>query len=249
MGNATGCVYLVGAGPGAPDLLTVRALRILQSADVVLYDRLVAAEILALAPETAEFIYTGKDEGHQEEIQAEIHRLFLTHSFAGRRVVRLKGGDPFLFGRGAEEMQFLRAHGIPVEVIPGVSSALAAPALAGIPVTYRGVAHSVTVISGRCRGGRPTDWAPYGRAGTLVILMGVRYRDRIAASLIAAGRSSDEPVAFLERASTPEERIVESTLGETAWGNTDVSAPAVFVIGEVVRLRAGLTAIASEVFA
>ena len=249
MSNATGRVYLVGAGPGAPDLLTVRALRIIETAEVVLYDRLVSPEILALAPGWAKFIYTGKDEGHQEEIQHEINCLLLEHAEAGRTVVRLKGGDPFLFGRGAEEMLLLREHGIPVEIVPGVSSALAAPALAGIPVTRRGVAHSVTIVSGRCRGGKLTDWAPYASAGTLVILMGVKYRDRIATSLIQAGRSPDEPVAFIERGSTPEERVIESTLEETAAGKTDVSAPAVFVIGEVVRLRATLVTLTQEVCA
>jgi uroporphyrin-III C-methyltransferase len=246
---ATGHVYLVGAGPGAPDLLTVRATRILAFAEVVLYDRLVSPEILVLAPETAEFIYCGKDEGHQEAIQQQIFELLLVHTSAGRCVVRLKGGDPFLFGRGAEEVRFLRDRGIPVEVVPGVSSALSVPAVAGIPVTYRGVSNSVTIVSGRCRGGRLTDWAPYANAGTLVILMGVRYRERIAQALIEAGRPGDEPAAFVERGSTPEERVVESTLARIARGETDVSAPAVLVIGEVTRLRSALTTIADEAVA
>lgn len=249
MRSATGKVYLAGAGPGAPELLTLKAHQALTAADVVLYDRLVSPEILALAPESAELIYTGKDEGHQEEIQSEIYRLLLRHAFAGHTVVRLKGGDPFLFGRGAEEAQFLRQHGIEVDVIPGVSSALSVPALAGIPVTYRGISHAVTIVSGRCKGGRPADWAPYGQVGTLVILMGVRYRDRIARSLIDAGRSPDEPAAFIERGSTPDERIVETTLREIARGKTDIAAPAVLVVGEVVRLRPALLEVAAGVSA
>lgn len=228
------------------DLLTLKTHRVLSRADVVLYDRLVSPEILALAPDCAELIYTGKDEGHQEEIQSEIYRLLLHHAFAGRTVVRLKGGDPFLFGRGAEEMQFLHQHGIEVEVIPGVSSALSVPALAGIPVTYRGIANAVTIVSGRCKGGRPTDWEPYGGVGTLVVLMGVRYRERIAQSLILAGRPDDEPAAFIESGSTGDERVIETTLGEIALGLTEVSSPAVLVVGEVVRLRSSLLRIVAE---
>jgi uroporphyrin-III C-methyltransferase len=239
-------VYLVGAGPGAPDLLTIRAARILAAAEVVLYDRLVPPEILALAPESAEFIYCGKDEGHQDQMQQQIFDLLLERARAGRTIVRLKGGDPFLFGRGAEEALFLRAHGISVDVVPGVSSALSVPALAGVPVTYRGISHSVTIVSGRCKGGRLGDWAPHANAGTLVILMGVRYRDRIARALIDSGRPAHEPAVFIERGSTPEERIVETTLAEIAAGRTDVSAPAVLVVGEVTRLRSALAAVTEE---
>lgn len=241
-----GRVYLVGAGPGDPDLLTVKALRLLQLADVILYDRLVSAEILTCARQDAEFVYCGKDEGHQEQIQREIHELLLRHSLAGRTVVRLKGGDPFLFGRGAEELELLRARGVAVEVVPGISSCLAVPTLANIPVTLRGVANAVTVVSGRCRGGRLTDWSPYGRVGTLVILMGVRYRARIAGALIEAGRNREEPAAFIERGSTAEERTVVTTLGEIAGGYVEVASPAVWVIGEVVLVRSRLTSVVAE---
>lgn len=247
--RSRGKVYLVGAGPGDPELLTVKASRLLQEADVILYDRLVPAETLAIARPDAEFIYCGKDEGHQEEIQNEIFALLQQHAEAGSTVVRLKGGDPFLFGRGAEELEFLRQFGIDAEVVPGVSSCLSVPALAGIPVTYRGISTSVTVVSGRCRGGRLNDWAPYGHVGTLVILMGVRYRQRIAQSLLEAGRSPSEPSAFIERGATPEERIVVTTLSDVAQGRVDVASPAVWVIGEVVTLRERLTSIVAEAVA
>jgi uroporphyrin-III C-methyltransferase len=240
MSRHTGMVYLVGAGPGDPELLTVKALRLLQSAEVVLYDRLVAPEVLALANPDAEFIYSGKDEGHQEEMQQEIYALLLRHALAGRCVVRLKGGDPFIFGRGAEEMQFLRQHRIQVEVVPGITSAVSVPALAGIPVTFRGIAPSMTIVSARCKGGTQTDWERVAGVQTLVILMGVKYRASIADALIRAGRSPAEPAAFIERGSTPEQRVIETTLEEIAGGNVDVDPPAVFVVGEVVRLRSQL---------
>ncbi len=233
-------VLLVGAGPGDPDLLTVKALRALQSADVVLYDRLVSAEIVALANPQAEFIYTGKDEHQQEAVQKEIHRLFLLHARFGKNVVRLKGGDPFLFGRGAEELQFLRSHDIDVEVIPGITSALGVPALAGIPVTFRNLSTSVTVATGRSCASKQTDWSRFARVETLVLLMAVANRAGIATALIAAGRAASEPAAFIERGTTPDERVIECTLGDVAAGTVQVSAPAVFVIGEVVRLRTAL---------
>lgn len=240
MSRHTGMVYLVGAGPGDPDLLTVKALRVLKSAQVVLYDRLVAPEVLALANPEAEFVYSGKDEGHQDEIQQEIYAVLLRHALAGRCVVRLKGGDPFIFGRGAEEMQFLRQHSIHVEVIPGISSAVSVPALAGIPVTFRGMAPSVTIVSARCKGGTQADWERVARVHTLVILMGVKYRRSIAEALIRAGRSPAEPAAFIERGSTPEQRVIETTLESIAAGEVEVESPAVFVVGEVVRLRSQL---------
>ncbi len=231
-------VTLVGAGPGDPGLLTCKGLRALELAEVILYDRLVSAEILALANPAAEFIYTGKEEGHADAIQSQIFGLLLDRARSGRRVVRLKGGDPFVFGRGGEEVLFLRSHGVAVEVIPGISSALAAPAEAGIPVTHRGISNSVTVVSARCKGGNQTDWAPFAAVDTLVVLMGVKYRDRIARSLIALGRPASQPAAFIERASTPSQRVVETTLGGIARGEVEVESPAVLVIGEVVRLRA-----------
>lgn len=230
-------VYLVGAGPGDPGLLTCRAHQLLQAADVVVHDRLVSREILALVNPRAKRIPAGKLQGQQERIQNEIHEHLLAHVAEERVVVRLKGGDPMVFGRGAEEWAFLHRNGIEVELVPGVSSALAAPALAGIPPTLRGVATSVSVIAGHRRNLRRQEWARFVMVDTLVILMGVGNRAAIAKSLIDSGRNPDEPVAFLERSSTPQERVVVSKLGEVARGVVEVASPAVFVVGQVVRMR------------
>jgi uroporphyrin-III C-methyltransferase len=230
-------VYLVGAGPGDPDLLTRKALRLLEEADVILYDRLVSAEVLALANPRATLIDAGKQPGQQEEIQAEIFECILRFAGSARTIVRLKSGDPMVFGRGGEELEFLAAHGIEAEVVPGLSSALAAPALAGIPVTYRGVAASFSVIAGHRQSLTSLDWSVYQGVDTLIVLMGVEHRDVIAHTLIEQGRPAEQPVAFIESASSDREHVVESTLGVVARGKVEVRAPAVFVIGEVVRHR------------
>jgi uroporphyrin-III C-methyltransferase len=239
-------VYLVGAGPGDPDLLTVKARRILRDADVVLYDRLVSAEVLAVASSDAELIYVGKHEGEQESTQKLILDLMVNHARRGRRVARLKGGDGCVFGRAGEECLALTRAGIDVEVVPGVSSALAAPTLAGIPLTFRNVSRGFAVVTGHCAGRTPVDWRDWARIDTLVILMGVKNRAAIASALIDAGRRSDEPAAFVERASTAGQRVVETTLGEVARGAVEVEAPAVFVIGAVAALRAELAACVLE---
>ena len=233
---AAGKVYLVGAGPGDPELLTVKAVRILEHAEVVIYDRLVSAAILALAPH-AVLIDGGKRPGAQEAIQAGINRLLVEHALAGRTVVRLKGGDPMVFARGAEEWEHLVRRGIQVEVVPGISAALAVPSLAGIPPTCRGIAASFAVIAGHRENFMRTDWSQYTSRDTLVILMGVENREYIAESLMRCGRSGSEAVAFIENGTTPEERVVTSTLREVAAGGVEVESPAVWVIGEVVRLR------------
>jgi len=232
-----GNVSLVGAGPGDPDLLTVRALLRLAAADVVLYDRLVSAEVLALANPAAEFIYAGKGPGQQEPVQAEIFRLLIDFARAGKQVVRLKSGDPLVFGRGAEEAEFLLAHGIPCEVVPGISSAIAVPGHAGIPVTYRHLASSFTVVTGHARKEGRIRWAHHVHSDTLVILMGVETRAAIATELIAAGRDPHQPVAFIENGCTPREHVIETTLAHVAAGLVEVTAPAIFIAGEVVRLR------------
>jgi uroporphyrin-III C-methyltransferase len=232
----TGKVFLVGAGPGDPELLTVKALRILERADVVVYDRLVSAAVLSLAAR-ALLIDGGKRQGEQERIQDEINRLLVDHARAGRNVVRLKAGDPMIFARGAEEWEHLLRHGIEVEVVPGVTSALAVPSLAGIPPTCRGVAASFAVIAGHRQNFVRTDWSLYARVDTLIILMGVDNREYIAESLMRHGRSASQPVAFVENGTTTAERVVEATLSDVAAGKVDVNPPAVFVIGEVVRLR------------
>jgi uroporphyrin-III C-methyltransferase len=235
-------VYLMGAGPGDPDLLTVKALRILRAADVVLYDRLVSPEVLALASPEAELIYVGKHEGEQESTQQLIFDLMLQHARAGKTVARLKGGDPCVFGRAGEEWLSLARNGIEVEIVPGVSSALAAPELAGIPLTYRGLSRGFAVVAGHCAASGGVDWQDYARVDTLVILMGVQERAAIARALIRAGRRPDEPAAFVERSSRPEERVVDTTLGDVAAGGVEVEAPAVFVVGAVAALRGELAA-------
>jgi uroporphyrin-III C-methyltransferase len=239
-------VYLIGAGPGDPDLLTVKAQRVLRAADVVLYDRLVSPGVLSVAGPRAELIYVGKREGEQESIQRLIFDLMLARARAGKTVARLKGGDPCVFGRAGEEWLSLARNGIEVEVIPGVSSALAAPALAGVPLTYRGVSRGFAVVAGHCAGPDGVDWRAYARVDTLVILMGVQDRARIARALIRAGRSPDEPAMFIERSSTPGERVIDTRLGRVAADAVEVESPAVFVIGAVAALRGELSVRAFE---
>jgi uroporphyrinogen III methyltransferase/synthase len=236
-------VYLVGAGPGDPGLLTRRGAQLLSEADVVVYDRLVHRKVVALAPPSAELIDVGKrpdarDGGaHRQE---EINELLVHHGGRSRTVVRLKGGDPFLFGRGGEEVEALTRAGIPWEVVPGVTSAFGVPAAAGIPVTQRGLSSSVTVVTGRV--GDPTapggvDWGTLGRLeGTLVILMGMASRAEISAALVQAGRPADTPTAVIERGTTSRQRVVRTTLDKLAA--VDLSSPSVIVIGAVAALGA-----------
>lgn len=239
-------VYLVGAGPGDPELLTLRALRVLGEADVVLYDRLVSAEILAYVNPQAERIYVGKAKGDQDRVQHEILHLLLHYARAGRTVVRLKGGDPMVYGRGAEEWLFLAQHGITVELVPGLSSALALPGMAGIPLTLRGIGRSFAVICGQEQGGAAPEITPYAQIDTLVILMGVERRAELAQALIQAGRDAWEPCAFIENGSTPNERIVLAALEAVAQGRVAVQAPAVWIIGPVVAVREQLQALAAD---
>jgi len=238
----TGKLYLIGAGPGDPELLTLKAVRCLGLCDVVLYDRLVNPEIVRMARGGAELVNVGKHEGEQELTQGRILQLIRDHTLAGKTVGRLKGGDPLVFGRGAEEWAFALQFGIEVELVPGVSSALAVPGLAGIPLTYRNVSRSFAIVTGHCGPGRTPEWQRYASVDTLVILMGVQNRAFIAESLIAAGREPSEPVAFIERGTLPTQKIVESNLGEVAKGLLEVHSPAVFMVGEVVRLREQLGA-------
>lgn len=240
-GNVPGKLYLIGSGPGDPELLTVKAARILRNCDVVLYDRLVSRAVLDLARSDAELIYVGKHEGEQEHTQSRIFEQIRMHTQEGKTVGRLKGGDPLVFGRGAEEWALALEEGIPVELIPGISSAIAVPGLVGIPLTFRGESQSFAVVTAHCQEGRVEEWSKYAGVDTIVVLMGVKNREFIARSLIHAGRCEAEPVAFVERGTLPTERIIESTLGEVAAGHVDVESPAVFVIGQVVRLRERLS--------
>jgi uroporphyrin-III C-methyltransferase len=229
-------VALVGAGPGDPGLLTRRGAELLAVAEVVVYDRLIATELLELAPDDAVRIDVGKGPG-QSGRQADINELLVSHGRSGRRVVRLKGGDPFVFGRGGEEAEALRRAGVDVEVVPGVSSAFAAPAAAGIPVTHRTVSTSVTVVTGH--DGDPSlpgvDWEVLGRLeGTLVILMGMAARGAIAERLVAAGRSPDTPVAVVRWGTTDHQEVVRTTLSRLA--DVGLTAPAAIVVGAVAGL-------------
>ena len=236
-----GRICLVGAGPGRADLLTVRAAQLLAQAGAVLYDRLVSPEVLSLCAPEAEFHFVGKSEGEQEAIQRSIYSLLENCAARHSLVVRLKGGDPMVFGRGGEEWAWLADRGYEVEVVPGVSSAIAVPSLAGVPPTFRGIAGGFAVVAGH-RAAACQDWAAYARIETLIVLMGVEHRAENASCLISHGRPATEPVAFIENGSTPRERTVVTTLGEVSAGQTTVSAPAVMVVGEVVRLRDALLA-------
>ncbi len=241
---SAGCVVLLGAGPGDPDLVTVRGAEALRRADVVVYDSLVARELLDLAPPDAERIHVGK-RGHEDPIrtQREIHELLVARARAGQRVVRLKGGDPFVFGRGGEEASACREAGVRCEVIPGVSSALAGPAFAGIPLTDRRYAASFAVVTGHRDESRPwttVRWDHLATAvDTIVVLMGMRNLARIAETLIAAGRPAETPAAVIMDAATSRQRVVTGPLVEIATRaqQAGLRAPAVVVIGDVVQLH------------
>jgi uroporphyrin-III C-methyltransferase/precorrin-2 dehydrogenase/sirohydrochlorin ferrochelatase len=232
-----GLVSLVGAGPGDPDLLTLRAVQRLQSAEVVVHDRLVSQRILDYAPSGAELVDVGKKPGGGGVTQTEINTLLVELGRQGRRVVRLKGGDPFVFGRGGEEALALAQAGVPFEVVPGVSSALAAPAAAGIPVTHRGLSASVTVVNGH--DAEEHDWDALARGGgTLVFLMAVEHLEDIAARLLAYGRPPNEPAALIEWATTPLQRVVAGRLASIADEAlaADIQPPAVLVVGPTAAL-------------
>jgi uroporphyrin-III C-methyltransferase len=235
----SGIVYLVGAGPGDPRLITVLGLERLRQAEVVIYDRLVSARLLDEAPPTAERIFVGKAPGEHSAKQEEINELLLHHARRGRIVVRLKGGDPFVFGRGSEEALACAEAGIPWEVVPGISSAVSVPALAGIPVTHRELAGGFAVVTGHCAEGDRQDWATLARVETLVILMGLSRLPEIAAALLFHGRGASTPVAAIAQGSLPEERVVVGTLGTIAGdvAQAGLKAPATIVVGEVVRMR------------
>jgi len=233
-------VILVGAGPGDPDLLTLRAVERIRAADVLVYDRLIHDGVLALAKPSAEKLYMGKDPGHHTR-QDDIHALLVEKARQGKTVVRLKGGDPFLFGRGGEEVEYLAEHGIPFEVVPGVSSCLSAPLSAGIAVTHRESSSSVVVVTGHSADSREdrVDWEAVARIGTSVFLMGVHNIEAIAHRLIAAGRSPSTPAAMIQMAYCEDERVITGTLENIAAEvrRANIEPPATLVVGEVVRLR------------
>jgi uroporphyrin-III C-methyltransferase len=228
-------VYLVGAGPGAPDLLTLRAARLIAQADVVVFDRLIDPAVLELARANAELIDVGKRPGHSNA-QDLINDLLIALGRSRGLVVRLKGGDPYVFGRGGEEFEALVDAGVSCEVVPGVSSAFAAPQVAGIPVTHRGLSHGVTVVTGHAAEGAAVDFRRLANPDvTLVVLMGVQRRASIAAELIEGGLDETTPVAVVERAHQEDQRVQRGALIDLA--SMDVASPAVLVIGAVARLE------------
>jgi len=236
-----GTVYLVGAGPGDPGLLTVKARDLLESCDVIVYDYLVNPDLLDYVPDGAERIYVGKVGGGWQTPQDQINYLLIDQAQRRRRVVRLKGGDPFLFGRGAEEAEALRSAGIPFEVVPGISSALAVPAYAGIPLTHRDLSSSVAVLTGsRAGDGALTrSLAAHSSTDTIVVLMGVTHLNEIAGDLIAAGRSGETPAAVIRWGTYEAQQTITGTLSTISVQakRLGMRPPAVIVVGEVVRMR------------
>jgi uroporphyrin-III C-methyltransferase len=244
-GGAHGKVWLVGAGPGDPELMTVKAMKALQGADVVVYDRLVSAEILALVPPGTARIDVGKRAGSHPVPQDEINRILISLSQAGHAVVRLKGGDPFLFGRGGEEALALARVGISFEVVPGITSAQGCAAALNLPLTHRGIADGVRYLTGQCRAGEPlhADWQGLADPHTtLVVYMGLASIARISAELIEHGRSPQTPVLAVSRGTQVDSRHVVSTLQSVAGDvvSCHLGSPTLFIIGEVVSLAASL---------
>lgn len=237
--RAGGAVWLVGAGPGDPDLLTVKACRVLSQAGVVVHDGLVSQAILDLAPETAKRISVAKRKSHHSYAQEDINRLLVALAREGHFVVRLKGGDSFMFGRGGEELEACRAAGVECEVVPGITAALAAGAAAGAPLTHRGAAQAVTFVTGHAAAGAEPDldWTMLAKANqTVVIYMGLSKAAIIAERLIGAGRAADTPALIVENASLPGERRIVARLGELATAAAGLDGPAMLMIGESMAL-------------
>lgn len=243
-GNSGGEVFLVGAGPGDPDLLTLRALRLMQEADVVVYDALVSDEIMALVQRNAERIYVGKKQGNHALPQESINALLINLARQGKKVLRLKGGDPFIFGRGGEEIETLAAHGILFQVIPGISAANGVSCYAGIPLTHRHHAQSVLYATGHlCDGSLDLDWIALTRPRqTVVIYMGLSALPLICKKLIEHGLPSTHHIAVVQQGTTPDHRVVSGTLATIAGdvAASHLRSPSLIIVGEVVRLHGTL---------
>ncbi|MCK0143827.1 uroporphyrinogen-III C-methyltransferase [Aliiroseovarius sp. F20344] len=241
-----GWVWLCGAGPGDPGLLTIHAVNALMQADVIVHDALVAPEILDWARPEAEVIYAGKRGGKPSAKQRDISLRLVDLAKAGKRVLRLKGGDPFVFGRGGEEGQTLVQHGVPIRIIPGISAGIGGLAYAGIPVTHRDVNQSVTFVTGHDQSGNATvslDWKAIARGSqVIVIYMGMKHLDRIRNSLMDAGRPGDEPVAITSNATTPDQRVLETSLASCVEDaeREGIGAPAIICVGRAVLMRQAL---------
>lgn len=233
-------VYLTGAGPGDIELLTVKALRVIEIADVIIYDRLANPDILEKAKNGCEFVYVGKEDGRHILPQDEINKVIHEHALKNECVVRLKGGDPFVFGRGGEEAMYLKERNIPYEIIPGITSAVSVPAYAGIPVTHRGIAVSFRVVTGHESPDKPESqipWEAFKSDDTLVFLMGLSKLSRICEKLVAIGKPLNYPVAVISRGTTPEQKVVVGTLGSIADKAKGLPTPALIIVGKVVTLR------------
>jgi uroporphyrinogen III methyltransferase/synthase len=240
---SVGRVFIVGAGPGDPGLLTLRAVELIRKADVILYDYLCGEGFLAYKREDAECIYIGK-RGHQHYTpQEQINRLLLEKARRHQAVVRLKGGDPFVFGRGGEEAEYLRRHGVPFEIVPGVTSSIAAPAYAGIPVTHRDYSSSVSIVTGHRRAGRDSEEVMAPNTDTIVYMMGVTNLPNIVEALLRSGRSPETPVAIIRWGTRPQQRTIVGTVENIAElaVKERINPPSVVVVGEVVRLREELS--------
>lgn len=237
-----GKAFIVGAGPGDPDLITVKALKCIQNADVILYDRLVNQALLKEAKRDCQIIYCGKRPGAHFMKQEAINHLLVHYTKLGKMVVRLKGGDPFVFGRGAEEAEALAKNGLPFEVVPGITSGIAAPAYAGIPITHRELGSSFAIVTGHCQIGKPIniDWNSLVKAvDTIAIYMGISNLPYICQELITHGKSENTPVAIIQQGTTGKQRVVIGTLTTivSLAEKESIRNPAMIVIGEVVRFR------------
>jgi len=245
-----GIVYIVGGGPGDPGLITIKGLECLRRADVVLYDRLVAPELLVESSSHAEMIDVGKEPKRHRRSQDEINALLIEKAREGKIVVRLKGGDPFVLGRGGEECQALAEAGIPYEVVPGVSSAIAVPAYAGIPVTQRGVTTAFTVVAGHTGGADSNiNWEAISRIGTIVFLMGVEHLPEIVQKLVEHNRPVDTPAALIREGTTQNQLVISGTLEDIVEKTREIRPPAILIVGEVVRLHEQLAWFAPQTLA
>jgi len=233
-------VYLTGAGPGDIDLLTIKAHRVITQADVIIYDRLANPDILEMAKDGCEFVYVGKEDGHHSMPQDDINEVIYQNALKHETVVRLKGGDPFVFGRGGEEAAYLYERDIKFDIIPGITSAVSAPAYAGIPVTHRGVAVSFRVVTGHESPNKKTSqipWENFKTDDTIVFLMGLHNLAKISSKLMEIGKSKDYPIAVISRGTTKDQKVVVGTLENIVQKAEGIPTPALIVVGHVVELR------------
>ncbi|MBU0720004.1 uroporphyrinogen-III C-methyltransferase [bacterium] len=233
-------VYLTGAGPGDMELLTVKALRVVQEADVIIYDRLANPDILEKAKNGCEFVYVGKEDGRHIMPQDEINETIYQNSLKHENVVRLKGGDPFVFGRGGEEADYLYERGVKFEVIPGITSAISVPAYAGIPVTHRGVAVSFRVVTAHESPNKKESqipWENYKTDDTIIFLMGLHNLPKISKKLMEIGKPKEYPCAVISKGTTKDQKVVVGTLEDIVEKAVDMPTPALIIVGKVVQLR------------